>query len=149
MEQFETQEKVLELLKKENCEGIENCYFITLKDNSRAKGGVVGGMEYPYDGVLINRNEHGIAMFYLKNKKTFSIKVDLSNLEICDESYHFIQNENINKVTVKNHSMFNKKLKSIIIETGKKKHCLIANVNEPLLAYHNDNLKKFIDMYTM
>ena len=44
MEQFNTQEKALGLFTKNDCIGKENCIFITLQDNSRAKGGFVGGM---------------------------------------------------------------------------------------------------------
>lgn len=56
MESFNTLEKVKELFNSVGCEGNENCYFVALKDYKKAKSGVVGGMEYPYSGLLINAN---------------------------------------------------------------------------------------------
>ena len=108
MEQFNTQEKALGLFTKNDCIGKENCIFITLQDNSSAKGGFVGDMEYPYNGILINKTENGIALQYLKNKKALSLSVKLDNLEIKEGECYFIKNSDNDILTVKNHSFLKK-----------------------------------------
>lgn len=147
MEQFNTQEKVIEMFAKEGCTGNSNCCFITFKDAAHSKSGIVGGMEYPYDGILINKTENGIGMIFLKYKKALFLKPDIANFTISEIPYQFIPNSEIRKITVKNSSPLNKKAKSIIIQTADRKHCLTAFVNEPLLPYHNDNFAQFIDQY--
>ena len=37
--------------------------YVALKDYKKAKSGVVGGMEYPYSGLLINATEKGLGIF--------------------------------------------------------------------------------------
>ena len=69
MESFNTLEKVKELFNSVGCEGNENCYFVALKDYKKAKSGVVGGMEYPYSGLLINATEKGLEYFILIQKR--------------------------------------------------------------------------------
>ena len=69
MESFNTLEKVKELFNSVGCEGNENCYFVALKDYKKAKSGFVGGMEYPYSGLLINATEKGLGIFYLNSEK--------------------------------------------------------------------------------
>lgn len=151
MEEFNTLEKVKELFRNVDCVGNENCYFITLKDNVRAKSGMVGGMEYPYSGLLINATERGLGIFYLNPEKISDIlfKVNISKLKITDNSYFFIANENIKEIKVKNYNIFNSKVKSITIKTNDKKtHNLLANLNEELIPYHNENFAKFIEKYS-
>ena len=81
MESFNTLEKVKELFNSVGCEGNENCYFVALKDYKKAKSGVVGGMEYPYSGLLINATEKGLGIFYLNPEKASDIffKIDVSH----------------------------------------------------------------------
>lgn len=150
MEKFNTLEKVKELFRNVGCEGNENCYFVTSKNYAKAKSGVVGGMEYPYSGLLINATEKGLGIFYLNPEKTSDIffKVDISKLKITENSYFFIPNENIKEIKVKKFSIFNSKVKSITIKTNDKKtHQLLANLNESLIPYHNENFAKFADKY--
>ena len=64
MNEFDTIEKVQELFEKYNLNGEENNYFIAYKDYTKASG-MVNGMEYPYDALLINRTEKGLAMILL------------------------------------------------------------------------------------
>ena len=65
MEEFNTIEKVKELFESIEGWGSENLFFVTCQDKEKVSG-MVAGMEYPYDGLLINASEKGIAMFYLK-----------------------------------------------------------------------------------
>ena len=65
MEEFNTIEKVKELFKSINALGSDNIFFVACQDKQKVSG-MVAGMEYPYDGLLINDSEKGIGMFYLK-----------------------------------------------------------------------------------
>ena len=101
-------------------------------------------MEYPYWGLLINETENGLGMFYL-NLDKFTLKLKLEDLKIMPNSYFFIPNENIKKITVKNYSIFNTKTKSITIKTNDgRTHHLSVRLDQNLLPYQNDNLTKFI-----
>lgn len=150
MGDFNTLEKVQELFRSVGCEGNENCYFVALKNYRKAKSGVVGGMEYPYSGLLINATEKGLGIFYLNPEKASDVffKVDISKLKITENSYFFIQNEHIKEIKVKKDSIFNSKVKSIVIKTDDKKtHQLLANLDENLIPYHNENFAKFANKY--
>lgn len=147
MENFNTLEKVQDLFRNAGCQGKENCYFITYKDAAKSKNGVVGGMEYPYGGLLLNQTEEGIGLFYLDFKKMFTLRSDISNMKISEkDAYHFIPNADIKKVVVKK-GLFNSKVKSITIQTSDRKHRLLAKVDEPLIPYHNENLMQFESRY--
>lgn len=149
MDKFNTLEKVRELFGSVGCIGNENCYFVTTKNYSKAKSGLVGGMEYPYTGLLINATERGLGVFYLNPVKQSDIlfKIDISKLVVSLESFFFIPNENIKAIKVKK-IMFNSKAKRIIIKTNDKKtHQLLANINESLIPYHNENFAKFASRY--
>ena len=65
MEEFNTIEKVEELFKSIDALGNDNAFFVACQDKQKVSG-MVAGMEYPYDGLLINATEKGIIMFYLK-----------------------------------------------------------------------------------
>ena len=137
MESFNTLEKVKELFNSVGCEGNENCYFVALKDYKKAKSGVVGGMEYPYSGLLINATEKGLGIFYLNPEKASDIffKIDVSKLRITENSYFFIPNENIKEIKVKKYSILTSKLKSITIKNPK---CEIYGYN--LLYKYNNTI---------
>ncbi len=147
MEQFNTQEKVMELFAKEGCWGNENCCFITHKDTTRAKSGLVGGMEYPYDGILINKTENGIGMIFLKYKNALFLKPDIANFTLSDIPFQFIPTSDIRRITVKKHAPLSKSKKSLIIETADRKHCLMVYVDEPKLPYHNEGFARFMSQY--
>lgn len=148
MENFNTLEKVQELFRNAGCRGKENCYFVTYKDEVRSKSGVIGGMEYPYFGLLINQTEEGIGLFYLDFKKMLTLKSDISNMKISEkDAYHFIPNADIKNIIVKK-NLFNSKVKSITIQTCDRKHRLLAKVDEPLIPYHNESLMRFESWYT-
>ena len=65
MEEFNTIEKVKELFESVGGLGEENMFIVTCQDKQKVSG-MVAGMEYPYDGLLINATEKGLVMFYLK-----------------------------------------------------------------------------------
>ena len=147
MEEFNTKEKVLELFAKGGCLGNENCCFIACKDSSRAESGLLGGMNYPYDGVLINKTENGIGMIFLRFIKPIFLKTDITNFAISGYPCEFIPNSEIRQIKVKNASIVRKNSKSLIIKTGNKKHCLVVNLDEPLLPYHNADFAQFMSQY--
>ena len=65
MEEFNTIEKVIELFKQRNYYGNENNIFVVYKDLQKSNG-MVSGMEYPYEGLIINETEQYLAMIPLK-----------------------------------------------------------------------------------
>lgn len=150
MEEFNTLEKVKELFRSVNCEGSENCYFIAFKNSVKAKSGFKGGMEYPYNALLINATENGLGIFYLNPEKMsdFLFAANISKLKITENSYFFIPNENIREIKVKRFSIFNSKVKSLTIKTNdNKNHELLVNINESLIPYHNENFATFANKY--
>ena len=65
MEEFNNIEKVKALFASVNGLGNENLFFVACQDKEKVSG-AAAGMEYPYDGLLINATEKGLVMFYLK-----------------------------------------------------------------------------------
>ena len=53
MEEFNTIEKVEKLFKDIDALGKENNIFVASQDKQKVSG-AIAGMEYPYDGLLIN-----------------------------------------------------------------------------------------------
>lgn len=145
MEEFNTIEKVEELFRGVNGLGESNCYFVALKD-TRKNQGMIGGMEYPYTGLLINATEKGIGMFYLKSNG-ISFKITISKTSIEKDKYFFIPNEDIKSIIIKNYAIFNKNTKSIEIKTKDKKHCLFVNMNDTEIPYQIENFNKFMQKY--
>jgi len=155
MYEFNTLENVRELFSRVNCVGNENCYFVAYKDltkNTMGMGnsfvnGMINGMKYPYDALLINQNEYGLGIFYLK-QEGIPFNYDLSKMNIVKDSYFFVKYDEINRITVKNKNFINNKMKTVIIKLNNgDTHSLYANVNENLLPYHNENFSKFIERY--
>ena len=58
MEDFNTIEKVNALFASVNGLGNENLFFVTCQDKEKVSG-ATAGMDYPYDGLLINASEKG------------------------------------------------------------------------------------------
>ena len=149
MERFDTLEKALALFEQAGCKGTENDCFVAFKDTAHAQSGFVGGMTYPYDGLLVNRTEKGLALIYLKYKKALFLKADVSNFDIREDPCQFIPYSEIQEITVKNSALLNKKNKRVIVKTAdKKKHCLLVSVDEPKLPYHNDGFARFMAAYS-
>ncbi len=149
MEEFNTIEKVSALFAEVNGLGEENLFIVTCQDKEKVSG-AVAGMEYPYDGLLINANEKGLGMFYLK-AGAFSGLITLSSpskMSLDKDNYVFIPSDNIEKITVKKFALLNSKVKRISIDTKDgKSHKLYARVEEKDFPYHKDNFAAFIEKY--
>ena len=149
MEEFNTIEKVKALFESVDGCGSENLFFVTCQDKQKVSG-MVAGMEYPYDGLLINANETGLGMFYLK-AGALSGMITLaspSKMTLDKENCIFIPTENIRGITVKKFALLNSKVKRISIDTKDgKSHKLYARVEEKDFPYHKDNFNAFVEKY--
>lgn len=56
MEEFNELQKVINLFQNVGCYGNSNNIFIACKD-MRKSGGLVGGMEYPFEGVKVENKD--------------------------------------------------------------------------------------------
>ena len=135
MEEFNELKKVQELFNSVNCTGTENNYFVAYKDMQKSNG-MVSGMEYPYDALLINQTEKGIGMFFLI-QGGIVLTQKLEKMKLDKESYIFIPNEKIDSV----------KIKRICIDTEDKSYKLFAKLYEKDIPYQTENLSKFIEKY--
>ena len=129
--------------------GSENLFFVTCQDKQKVSG-MVAGMEYPYDGLLINASEKGIAMFYLK-ASALSGLITLatpSKMTLDKQNYVFIPIDNIKEIKVKNFALLNSKTKRIEINTlDGKSHKLYARMDEKDFPYQKENFTAFIEKY--
>lgn len=150
MEEFNSIDKVQELFRSVDGLGENNLFFVASQDKQKVSG-MVAGMEYPYDGLLINLTEKGIGMFYLK-AGAMSGLITLSSpskMTLERDKYLFIPNENLKEIKVKNFALFNKKTKRIEINTlDGKSHKLYAKVEEKDFPYHNECFAKFLEKYS-
>ena len=149
MEEFNTIEKVQQLFASINGLGESNSFFVACQDKQKVSG-MVAGMEYPYDGLLINDTEKGIAMFYLQANGLSGL-ITLSNpakMTIEKESYVFIPADEILEIKIKNFALLNSKTKRIKINTvDGKSHKLYTKVEEKDFPYHKDNFANFMKKY--
>jgi len=149
MDEFNTIEKVEELFRSVNGLGENNSFFVACQDKQNVSG-MVAGMEYPYDGLLINDSEKGIGMFYLKGSALSGL-ITLSSpskMTLDKTNYIFIPKENIQGIVIKKFALFNSKTKRIEINTlDGKSHKLYANVEEKDFPYQKDNFAKFMGKY--
>ena len=147
MSEFDTLEQVAKLFRDAGCEGQSNCYFVARKDQRRAKSGVVGGMEYPYDAMIINQTENGLGMIYLNWTKTLTLNnnlTEVAKIRDVDAPFRFIPNEDIVEMNVKEGKLFDKGKVLMTIKTvDKKKHPLIAFADEQSLPWHAEGLRAF------
>ena len=148
MEEFNTIEKVTELFKSVDGLGSSNAFFVASKDKEKSSG-MVSGMEYPYDGLLINSTEKGIGMFYLK-AGAMSGLITLakpSKMTLDKDSYIFIPVDNLGEITIKKFALLNSKTKRIEINTmDGKSHKLYAKVVEKDFPYQQENFTKFMEI---
>ena len=72
----------------------------------------------------------------------------MEKLEIKPEKFLFVNNENIESITIKNFNIFTKNTKKIAIKlkTGTDIR-LMAKVSEKLIPYQQENFAKFIGRY--
>ena len=149
MEEFNTIEKVKALFESVGGLGNENLFFVTCQDKEKVSG-AVAGMEYPYDGLLINASEKGIAMFYLKAgalSGLFTLATP-SKMTLDKENFIFIPAEDIIAIKVKNFALLNSKTKRIEINTRDgKSHKLYAKIEEKDFPYQKENFSKWIEKY--
>jgi len=144
MEEFNTIEKAIELFKTVNGYKNNNNIFVAYKDVQKSNG-VVGGMEYPFEGLLINQTEDGIGMFYLK-QPGLVLTQNINKMILQKDKYVFISNDNIKNIAIKNYAIFNSKIKRITIDTNDgKSYKLFAKLNEKTIPYQNLNFTRFIE----
>lgn len=146
MNEFNNLENVKKLFKEKGLK--EGGIYLTVLKDFRKYSGMVSGMEYPYDGLLLNITDEGIGYFYLKQPK-FSLTIKLENLVLNKDSYTFISNDNIKSIEIKKFALLDKKRKSLIIKTNDKKtHYLCAKIEDDLIPYHNEEFAKAIEKYS-
>lgn len=146
MEEFNTIEKVIELFKQSNNYGDENNIFVVYKDLQKSNG-MVSGMEYPYEGLIINETEKGFVMIPLKQKGFLTQSMKKMQID-KERNLIIIPKENIISITVKNYALFNSSAKRISIKTNDNKNYLLyAKINEKDLPYQKDNFTKFIEIH--
>ena len=150
MEEFNTIEKVQELFRSANGLGSENLFFVACQDKQK-QSGMAAGMEYPYDGLLINATEQGLVMFYLKAGALSGLITLASPAKMTLDRSNciFIPTSDIKEIKVKNFALFNSKTKRIEINTvSGKSHKLYAKLDEKEFPYHKENFAKFIEKYS-
>lgn len=145
MEEFNSLEKVKKLFEKEKCIGSENNFFIAYKDYQKSSG-MVNGMEYPYDAVIINQTEKGLGLIYLTQAGVV-LTQNLAKMTVKEDGFEFISNDDIEEVKVKNYALFNSKVKRISIKTKDRKHNLFAKSIEKDIPYQTENFERFIQKY--
>ena len=149
MEEFNTIEKVKVLFEGTEGLGNENLFFVTCQDKEKVSG-AVAGMEYPYDGLLINASEKGLGMFYLKSSGLSGLitLASPSKMSLEKEKYVFIPSDDIESIKIKNFALLNSKTKRIEINTfDGKSHKLYAKVEEKDFPYHKENFAKWMAKY--
>ena len=146
MEEFNNIEKVKALFASVNGLGNENLFFVACQDKEKVSG-AAAGMEYPYDGLLINMTENGLGFFYLK-QAGIVLTQNLAKMTLDKDSYTFISNDEIKNVTVKKFALLNSKVKRISIDTADKSYKLFAKIEEKDIPYQTDNFTKFIEKYS-
>ena len=149
MEEFNTIEKVKELFKSIDALGNDNIFFVACQDKQKVSG-MVAGMEYPYDGLLINDNEKGITLFYLKAGALSGLitLASPSKMTLQKDQHIFIPAEDIKEIKIKKFALLNIKTKRIEINTvDGKSHKIYANLVEKDFPYQEENFAKFIQKY--
>ena len=149
MNEFNTIEKVKELFKEIDALGKDNIFFVACQDKQKVSG-AVAGMEYPYDGLLINDSEKGITMFYLKASPLSGLFTlsSPSKMTLDKENHIFIPSSDIKEIIIKKFALLNSKTKRIEINTiDGKSHKLYANLEEKDFPYHQENFANFITKY--
>ena len=146
MDKFDSLEKVYSLFQNVNCIGNDNCFFVVYKDTQKTSG-FVGGMQHPYDALLINLTENGLGYYYLKQSGV-PMMYHIDKMDVLLDSFTFIKNENIKSIIISKYALFNKGKKRITIKLNDgMTHYLFANVDEKLIPYHNDNFLKFTSKF--
>ena len=143
MEEFNTLEKVIDLFKSVNGYGEENVIFVAYKDMQKCSG-MLGSMNYPYDGLLMNQTEKGIGMFFLEQSGMVWVQ-DVAKMSLKKDKYVFIPKEEIKKIKIKNYAFIRTNVKRISIDVKDgREYKLYAKLDEKDIVYQNENFTKFI-----
>lgn len=147
MASFNNLEEVKKLYESVNGLESENNFFVGIKD-ARKNSGMVNGMEYPYNGLLINFTEKGLGVFYL-DQPGLGLTLKLSKMNVKEDSYFFIKNEDIESIVVKKFALLNNKIKTVYIRLKDgKEHIIDVKLEEPDYPYHNSGFSKFLEKYS-
>ena len=152
---------VYSLFQSVNCIGTTNSIFFAMRDTTTdmqaymlggAIGGAIGalaaGVETGitnYPAFLINQTESGIGIIPLvSNGKLNALK----NFQPYMQGFTFIGQNYIEKVTIKNYTIFTKKIKRVQIKVPNSKPLkLMVYIKQKHIPYQSDNVFKFMSMY--
>lgn len=167
MEDFKSYENAEKMFAENDCVGLENCIFIARKDTNQQ--GMQAGLSSTlglagaaaarmigkndalqnlyYDGLLINQTEKGLGFIPLCNKGIV-LTFNLDKMEAKANNFFFIGFENIEKITIKNYSVLNHKLKTLrlFLKNGGKIQVSVS-VAEKAVSYHEGNFARFLERY--
>lgn len=147
MNEYDNLEKVKKLFSDKGIKSSDDNIYLAMLKDYRKYSGMVAGMEYPYSGLLLCISNEGVGYFYL-NQPKFSLRVFLDKLVVDQDSYTFIDNDNIKKIEVKKFALLDKKRKQLLIQTtDNKKHYLGGPIVDDLIEYNTENMSKLIDKY--
>ena len=148
MEEFDTLEKVINKFKQANPEITMTNFFIAYKDMPKNGAGFIGGIDYPYHALLIGFNDDYMACFYLTQGK-MPMTINLKKMKISENSYKLIPKSLIDRITIKNHALINKKLKDVRIRfTNGRVHNLNVKLIEKEIPYHQNGFITFMNKYS-
>jgi len=152
---------VYSLFQSVNCIGMNNCMFFAMRDTTTdmqaymlggAIGGAIGalaaGVEQGinnYPAFLINQTESGIGIIPLvSNGKLNALK----NFQPYMQGFTFIGQNYIEKVTIKNYTIFTKKVKRVQIKVPNSKPLkLMVHIKQKHIPYQEENVLRFMSMY--
>ena len=106
------------------------------------------GMEYPFDGLLINESNRGIAMILL-NQEGLVLTQSMEKMNVDNtRPVIFYPNEDIIDIEIKRFSLLNNKAKRISIETKDGKYYrLYTKAVEKNIPYQQENFDKFVQKH--
>lgn len=159
---FNTTEGAMELFRKVNCIGSDNCIFTMYKDPNvdaakyamfGAVGAVVNGLAEGMQkglekeqALLVNETEAGLGIIPLKSK--MQMVVNISKMEPQIDKYVFIPKEKIESITIKDFNIFNKKLQKVQIQiSGMNLLREVGKVKDKDIEYQEANFARFMSRY--
>lgn len=147
MDNFDTLAKIEEYIKQAKCYGKYNYCFTAQMQNKKdlllVFGGAFGGVlsyklkEKEPVGYILNKNEKGIGIIPIvkKDKKQ----------EVAVQKLLFLNNEDIEKVIIKNNGLGFKLIKILMKDKTEFKFKMSKRIKN--IDYHEANLNKFIECY--
>ncbi len=147
LDDYRSKEQIQKLYERVGCYEEINCCFFTY-GNMGAE--ILDAPTETFElcsGYLINVTEKGLAMFPLRHRNAL-FKSRLSNCAIIEQDYYFVPNEDIKEIRFpQTYPVEKGKLHRIYMKYDNREVLLLANIDEPKLAYHNDGLSSFINTY--